>query len=168
MPDQYQPVCTIRMAGIVPADAVTEITLADGQTISRSGNDLISASFASPTTAGLFAVDAVFNDPAAIGAKVGQQIGITRDAEVVGVLVVATDKDGDRVSDTFTVELSKVSSAGAETSLGSVAVVASSYEYDTTLSGWTTDIADGDAIKIKVTGVPATAVRISTTVALQG
>jgi hypothetical protein len=75
--------------------------------------------------------------------------------------IVATDANGDRVSDSLTVQFAKVSSGGTVTVLGSVSLSAAGYVRDTTLSGWTTSIAEGDSVRGKITSAGTTAVRLS-------
>jgi hypothetical protein len=75
--------------------------------------------------------------------------------------IVATDANGDRVSDSLTVQFAKVSSGGTVTVLGSVSLSAAGYVRDTTLSGWTTSIAEGDSVRGKITSAGTTATRVS-------
>jgi hypothetical protein len=92
----------------------------------------------------------------------GVQIPFPGRAGIVkSYIITATDSAGDRVSDTCTVTMYKVSSGGSQTTMGTMTLTAASYNATNTALWSATNLSVGDTVKFKVTSTSTTATKIS-------
>lgn len=173
----YKTVNTVRVSALgpqgsagaagqgVPAGGVT------GQQLRKASNADYDTEWYMPATAPAHTFERAplfdgAGSPPATGA--GVQAGLTKSGTIIEAILIATDDAGDRVADTLSVAVSKVSSAGVETALGTIALAAESYKRDTVLSGWTTAVAAGDALRLELASGGAVATKLNLTLEIQG